>query len=109
MLIYTDANYPGQVLSCPARLMAVVSVDGEEPKKYYPLVQWAGERTFVDSVLFDEYNFVHTLNTDDPNAFNVHDVGSIERPVFVIDCEQDGHQKVLVAKDKDEWAELFLV
>ena len=109
MLMYTDDDYPDQVLSCPARLMAIVTVDGEEPTKYYPIVQWAGERTFVDSVLFDEYNFEHTLDTDDPNSFNVHDVDSIEKRVFVIDCEQDGHEKILVAKDKDEWADLFLV
>jgi hypothetical protein len=108
MLMYTDDNYPNQVLSCPARLMAVVSVDGEEPRKFYPIVQWAGERTFVNSVLFDEYNFVHTLDTNDPDSFNLHDVESIDRPVFVIDCEQDEHEKILVAREKDEWADLFL-
>mmetsp|Transcript_37515 Transcript_37515/g.52900 ORF Transcript_37515/g.52900 Transcript_37515/m.52900 type:complete len:82 (+) Transcript_37515:188-433(+) len=76
--------------------------------KYYPIVQWAGERTNVDSVLFDEYDFVHTLNTEDPNSFNVHDVDSIERSVFVIDCEEDAHRKILVAKEKDKWTDYFL-
>ena len=108
MLMYVDDNQPDVVLSCPARLMAIVCVDGVEPKKYHPIVQWAGNRTFVDSVLFDEYDFVHTMDTDDINSFSVHDVDSIERPVFVVDCEEDNHQKILVAKEQDDWAESFL-
>ena len=47
------------------------------------------------------------LKTDDINAFSVHNVDSIERLVFVVDCEEDEHQKILVAKEQDDWAEFL--
>ena len=108
MLMYTDDNHPDQVLTCPARLMGIIVEDGVVPIVYHPIVQWAGDRTLVDSVLFDEYDFEHTIHTESPASFNVHDAESIERPIFVIDCEIDDHKKILVAKDVDEWANMFL-
>ena len=55
VLMYMDDNYPNQALTCPVRLMAVV-VENDAPNKvYHPIVQWAGNGTYNDSVLFDEY------------------------------------------------------
>ena len=109
MLLYSDDNHPDVALTCPARLMGIVVEDGIVPIVYHPIVQWAGDRTNVDSVLFDKYDFEHTIDTDSPESFNVHDVESIDRPIFVIDCEVANHNKILVAKDVDEWASMFLV
>ena len=106
--MYMDDNYPNQALTCPARLMAVV-VENDAPNKvYHPIVQWAGNWTYNDSVLFDEYAFDHKIDNDDMNLFHRHDVNSIEQPVFVIDCETANHNFVLVASDPEQWCEKFL-
>ena len=108
MLLYSDDNHPNEELQCPARLMGIVVEDDTVPIVYHPIVQWAGNRTNVDSVLFDEYDFEHAIDPKGPESFSVHDVESIERPIFVIDCETENHKKILVAKDVDEWANMFL-
>ena len=107
MMLYSDPNHPGQQFSCPARLMAVVRDNGDPDMVYHPILQWAANWTMNDSVLFDEYVFTHTLNPDDAASFNVHPAESIEKPVFVIDCESENESKVLVAHDPDVWGSLF--
>ena len=108
MMLYSDPNHPNQQLQCPARLMAIVQDDDDETNEFHPVVQWAGHRTNNDSVLFDEYVFQHDLNPDEPTSFNVHPSASIEKPVFVIDCESEDDNKILVATDPEEWADCFL-
>ena len=107
MMLYTDPNFPDQQLSCPARLMAIVRDNTDPDNIYHPILQWAENRTMNDSVLFDEYVFTHPLNPDDPSSFNVHPSDSIERPVFVIDCESETEAKVLVAREPEDWGSLF--
>ena len=108
MMLYSNPNHPNQQLHCPARLMAIVQDDDDETNEFHPVVQWAGHRTNNDSVLFDEYVFQHDLNPDKPTSFNVHPSASIEKPVFVIDCESEDDNKILVATDPEEWADRFL-
>ena len=37
--MYIDDQYPEQVLTCPAQLMAVVSIDDDDDDEtYYPIV-----------------------------------------------------------------------
>ena len=108
MMQYEDPNNPRNVLSCPARLMAVVVDSTDQNKVYQPIIQWAGNRTTADSVLFTEYDFDHRNNDFEMNTFSIHDVMSIERPIFVIDCETDNHNKILVAADPDKWSEMFV-
>ena len=42
-------------------------------------------------------------------TFSVHDVDSIEKPIFVVDCESEEQQKILVAHDVEEWHSKFHV
>ena len=44
----------------------------------------ARQRTFSDSVLFNEYEFEHELYSDNIDSYNVHDVSSIEKPVLLL-------------------------
>ena len=88
--------------------MAVVVDSSDQDKVYQPIIQWAGDRTTVDSVLFTEYDFGHENNNFDTNSFYVHDVMSIECPIFVVDCETNNHNKILVAADPDKWSEMFV-
>ena len=104
-MLYQDEAYPGQTLTCPARLMAIVKDPSCDDPVYQPVVQWAGERTHCDSVLFDEYNFVES---NDINSYNVHSVESIDKPVFVVDCETHNHNKIIVAHEPNTWPNKFL-
>ena len=52
MMLYTDVNYPNQTLRCPARLMVVVQDNSDAGNIYHPVLQWAGQRTMSESVLF---------------------------------------------------------
>ena len=107
MMLYSDPNHPGQQFSCPARLMAVVKDDNDPNGVYHPILQWADNRTMRDSVLFDEYVFNHDLNPDEATSFHVHLADSIERPIFVIECESETEKKILVANDPETWATKF--
>ena len=107
MMLYSDPNHPGVQFSCPARLMAVVRDNTDPEMVYHLILQWAANCTINDSVLFDEYVFAHDMNPDDPTSFNVRPADSIEKPVFVIDCESENEEKVLVAHDPDVWGSLF--
>ena len=107
MMLYTSNRRPGVTLSCPARLMAIVCDNSDSENIYYPILQWAKNPTRMGSVLFDEYEFDHKLDPNDKNSFSIHTVESIERPIFVIDCESNDQQRILVAHDPDEWGKEF--
>ena len=55
MMSYEDENDPGVPLTGPARLIAIV-VDSTDPdQKYQPIIQWGGDETNKNSVLFMEF------------------------------------------------------
>ena len=106
-MLYTDGNNLNEQLRCPARLMAIVQDNSQPGNVYHPVLQWAGHRTKNDSVLFDEYVFEHDVNPNDTTSSNIHSADSIQGPVFVIDSECKDVHRILVAHDRDTWADMF--
>ena len=47
------------------------------------------------------------MNPDEGTSFHVHLADSIERPIFVVDCELENEKKILAANDPDTWATKF--
>ena len=104
---YEDEHNLGEYLTGPARLIAVV-VDSTDPdQKYQLIIKWAGKQTRNDSVLFMEYEFDVESMDDQVDTFSVYDADSIIEPIFVIDCESDISNTILVCHDPDTWHDMF--
>ena len=97
----------GREYSAPARLMLIVFDPSHPELGYQPIIQWAGNRTNLDSVLFNEYVFQNDETVDAVDSYSVHDVNSIEDTVFVVDCETKNHNRILVANDVWDWHSYF--
>ena len=87
--------------------MAVVQDNNNVGNIYHSVLQWAGQQTMNDSVLFDEYVFKHDVNPENANSFSVHPADSIECPIFVIDSESEDDHKILVFEDRNLGADMF--
>ena len=55
-----------------------------------------------------EYEFDFDNVDDQVDTFIVHDTDSMIGPIFVIDCESDTSNCVLVCHDPDTWYDMFL-
>ena len=100
-------NDPGVPLTGPARLIAIVVESTDLDQKYQPIIQWGGDETNKNSVLFMEYEFDFDNMDDQVDTFTAHDTDSMLGPIFVIDCGSDASNFGLVCHDPDTWHEMF--
>ena len=108
MVSYEDDNGPGGYLTGPARLIAVVIDSTDVDGTHQPIIQLSGYPTENDSVLFTEYVFDKDNVENQIETYSIHDKELMLEPIFVIDCELNTSNNVLVCHDPDTWPDKFL-